>query len=114
MGWGPTSRKIEGPSAANGGERLVETHGTAHVVPPVAGAERLAREHLAAHGGYEGYFRGRRRQSFERGEQAVAHGIHLAAMECVVEVQNSEVGSARPFAGAPELLERFEGAAQSH
>ena len=35
-------------------------------------------------------------------------------MECVVEVQNSEVGSALPLPLASEILERLERAAQGH
>ena len=66
-------------------DRGSESHRFAHILPPIVGVEFRPREEPFGDGRVEGDLRLPGRQANEGGQERFSNGIHLHAVECVID-----------------------------
>ena len=69
---------------------VAETHGPAHVVPPVVGVEALARRCRAKDSRIVGNARRRRRHGPDPLQKIFVDGIECTAVKCIVEIEHAK------------------------
>ncbi|MNX47941.1 hypothetical protein D3C86_785070 [compost metagenome] len=70
--------------------RLFETHGFAHVAPPVIGSQCRAINDRAGNGGIERHFAGARPDARQRAADIGLDAVHGGAMEAIVQIKPAE------------------------